>query len=222
MNLKNILITLSIVAVVIVCVAFYVVFYSGGGTYVVSSLTGPNADIFGAGTENTSTLGASSTASSTAFASSSALDDTGASSSASSTASSSLTTTPGNTTVVSWTQGNEALLITGALISGDQLTLGVQVAMGSVSECVPLNLRLIADEQGDLSPPITSQFTFPDTGTCNGTAGETYSAQPIVFTLSDPSAFPIVLTTGGTANILFEVVQDPDGRLSAQLPPSSD
>jgi len=40
MNLKNILITLSIVAVVLVAITFYVVFYSGGGTYVVSSLSG--------------------------------------------------------------------------------------------------------------------------------------------------------------------------------------
>ena len=67
MNLKNILITLSIVAVVLVLITFYVVFVSGGGTYVISSTTGPNADIFGAGDENTSTeLTASSTASSTA------------------------------------------------------------------------------------------------------------------------------------------------------------
>ena len=87
---------------------------------------------------------------------------------------------------------------------------------------MPLNVRLIADEQGDLSPPITPQFTFPDTGTCNGTPGETYSAQPVVFTLSDPDAFPIVLTTGGTANVLFEVVQNPDGSLSVELPPSAD
>jgi hypothetical protein len=111
--------------------------------------------------------------------------------------------------------------ITDAVISGSQLTLGVQVAMGSASECVPLNLRMIADEQGDLSPPITPQFTFPDTGTCNGTAGETYSAQPIVFTLANPGVFPIILTTGGTANILFEVDQNPDGSLTVELPPSS-
>jgi hypothetical protein len=114
------------------------------------------------------------------------------------------------------------MAVSDAAISGSQLTLGVQVEMGSASECVPLTMRLIADEQGDLSPPITSQFTFPDTGTCTGTAGETYSAQPIVFTLADPTAFPIVLTTGGAANLLFEVVQNPDGSLSAQLPPSAD
>ncbi|HUC31607.1 MAG TPA: hypothetical protein VMR99_02895 [Candidatus Paceibacterota bacterium] len=212
MNLKTILITLTCVAVVLGLITFYIVFYGGGGTYVVSSALGPDADIFA-----TSTAGASPTASSTA---SSTLAD--ASSSASSTISSSSTSATIGTAPVTWTQGNETLSITGASIAGTQLTLDVQVVMGSVGECVPLNLRLIADEEGDLSPPITPQFTFPDTGTCNGTPGETYSAQPIVFTLADPGAFPIVLTTGGVANILFEVTQNPDGSLSVQLPPQSD
>jgi hypothetical protein len=112
--------------------------------------------------------------------------------------------------------------IVGAALSGSQLTLNIQVVMGSVAECVPLDLRLIADENGDLSPPITPQFTFPDTGTCNGTPGETYSAQPIVFTLANPGTFPIILTTGGMANILFEVTQNPDGSLIVQLPPQTD
>ncbi len=217
MNLKTLLITLSIIAVILVAITFYVVFVSGGGTYVVSSVSGPNADIFGAG--NGGAAAATSTASSTAssssaFASSSA--ETGGASSTASSSESEPAATP-----VTWTQGNEAMTITAASLSGSQLTLGVQVAMGSVSECVPLTLRLIADEQGDLSPPITQQFTFPDTGTCTGTAGETYSAQPVVFTLADPGVFPVLFTTGGTANVLFEVVQNPDGTLSVQLPPSS-
>ena len=206
MNLKTVLITLSCFAVVLILVTFYVVFYSGGGTYVVGSMNG-DGGIFSTSTP------VSSTASSTLAL---------ASSSASSTASSTFTSTQIGAAPVTWTQGNETLSVTGASLSGSQLTLGVQVAMGSASECVPLNLRLIADEQGDLSPPITSQFTFPDTGTCNGTAGETYSAQPIVFTLADPGTFPAILTTGGVANILFEVAQNADGSLTVQLPPQSD
>ena len=50
MNLKNILITLSIVAVVLMAITFYVVFYGSTGTYVVSSTTGPNAAIFSTST----------------------------------------------------------------------------------------------------------------------------------------------------------------------------
>jgi hypothetical protein len=207
MNLKTILITLSCIAGLLIVITFYVVFYGGGGTYVVSSTLGSDAGIFATSTATQVGGAASSTTSSTLAL---------ASSSASSTITS--ITAP----AVTWTQGNETLSVINASASGSQLTLGVQVTMDSIAECVPLTLRLIADEQGDLSPPITSQFTFPDTGTCNGTPGETYSAQPIVFTLNDPATFPIILTTGGTANTLFEVAQNPDDSLSVQLPPSAD
>jgi uncharacterized protein (UPF0333 family) len=211
MNLKTTLITLSSIAALLIVVTFYVVFYSSGGTYVVSSGLGSDAGIFATSTNIATSEVASSTTSSTLAL---------ASSSASSTASSSLSSI--GEPSVTWTQGNETLSVVDASISGSQLTLGVQVTMGSVAECVPLTLRMVADEQGDLSPPITSQFTFPDTGTCNGTPGETYSAQPIVFTLNTPVTFPILLTTGGTANTLFEVMQNPDGSVSVQLPPSVD
>jgi hypothetical protein len=210
MNLKTTLITLSCIAGLLIIITFYVVFYAGGGTYVISANLGSNAGIFATSTNGATTPAGgatSSTASSTLAL---------ASSSASSTATS--IAAP----AVTWTQGNEALSVINASAAGSQLTLGVQVTMDSVAECVPLTLRMIADEQGDLSPPITPQFTFPDTGTCNGTAGETYSAQPIVFTLPDPVTFPVILTTGGAANVLFEVTQNPDGSLNVQLPPNTD
>jgi hypothetical protein len=216
MNLKTVLITISIIAGILVVITFYVVFYSGGGTYVVSSDLSGNSGIFSTSSPNpassTSAFASSTPTSTLAF---------GTSTASSTNASGTTFSTNGETPNVTWTEGNETMSVTNAMISGTQLTLGIQVVMGSVSECVPLNLRLIADEEGDLSPPITSQFTFPDTGTCNGTPGETYSAQPVVFSLTDPGVFPIILTTGGTANTLFEVNQNSDGSLSVQLPPQS-
>ncbi len=225
MNLKTVLIALSSLAGLLFIITFYVVFYGTGGTYVVSSTLGPDAAIFSSSTTSTvpfaSGITASGTVSSTlAFASSTTPSSTGAGGTLSATSTGVEAGT--GAAPITWTQGNETMSITGASISGVQLTLDVQVAMGAISECVPLNLRLIADEQGDLSPPVTPQFTFPDTGTCNGTPGETYSAQPIVFALTNPGVFPIVLTTGGTANILFEIVQNPDGSLNVQLPPNTD
>ena len=217
MNLKIVLITLTIIAAILVAITFYVVFYGSAGTYVVSSLSGPDAGIFGSGVTST-VSSASGTASSTTSSTLALASDT----TSSSVGMSGGISTSSSGTAVTWTQGNETLSVTDASISGSQLTLGIQVVMGSASECVPLTLRLIADEQGDLSPPITSQFSFPDSGNCNGTAGETYSAQPIVFTLTNPGVFPILLTTGGNANILFEVVQNPDKSLTVQLPPSTD
>lgn len=221
MTLKNVLITLSIVAAVMVAITFYVVFVSGGGTYVVSS-SSDDGGIFGTSTLGEATVTASSTASSTLISSSTTA--AASSSSATSTATEPAAT-PGSTAIgaapITWTQGNETLAVTGAQISGAQLTIDVQVQMGAASECVPLDMQMIADENGDLAPPITQQFTFPDTGTCTGTQGETYAAQPVVFTLPDPGTFPIILTTGGAANILFEVDQNPDGSLTVQLPPNT-
>jgi hypothetical protein len=219
-NLKTVLIALACAAVLLGLIAFYVVFYSGGGTYVVSSpLGGPDAAIFASGTPALATTSASSTLSSSTLAlASSSSSDAASSTSLSGSASS----TPIGAPAITWTQGNETMSITGATISGGQVTLDVQVAMGDVSECVPMNLRLIADEQGDLSPPVTSQFTFPDTGTCNGTPGETYAAQQVVFAVSDPTGFPFLFTTGGTTNMFFEVAQNADGTLAVQLPPQAD
>jgi hypothetical protein len=214
MNLKNILITLSCVAGVLFIITFYVVFYGSGGTYVISSSLGSGAGIF---STSTSTIAsASGAASSTA---SSTLAE--ASSSASSTEGGPSTGTQTGAASISWTQGGNTLSIVGASLSGSQLTLDVQIAMGSTPGCVPLTMRLIADEQGNLSAPITPQFTFPDTGSCNGTSGETYSAQPVTFTLNSPVVFPVVFTTGGTANTIFEVDQNADNSLTVQLPPSA-
>jgi hypothetical protein len=112
--------------------------------------------------------------------------------------------------------------VTGASLSGTQLTLDVQVQMGSASECVPMNMRLVTDENGDLAAPLTAQFAFPDTGTCNGTPDQTYSDQQVVFTVPNPTAFPFILTSGGTANLIFEVATDTSGSLTVQLPPESD
>ncbi len=212
LSLNAVLVTLVVIAVILGIITAYMVFIGTGGTYVINSpLGGPDASIFSA----TGAANATSTASAGGTASSSA----------SSTASSSIaygSSTAAAAVPIAWQEGNETLTVTGAAITGTQLTLSVQVAMGSVAECVPLDLRLIADEQGDLSPPITSQFTFPDTGTCTGTPGEIYSGQQVVFSVADPTAFPFLLTTGGTSNILFEVTQNPDGSLAVQLPPKAD
>jgi hypothetical protein len=214
-DLKTVLVTLVCVTIVLGLVAFYVVFLSDGGTYVVSSNSGPNAAIFSLSTTSIASAMPSSTASSSlAIASSST-------SAASSTASTTLDAASPDMTPISWQEGNEAMSVTGATLVGTQLTLDMQVQMGSASECVPMNMRLIADEQGDLSPPITSQFMFPDTGTCTGTPGEIYTDQQVVFSVADPTAFPFVLTTGGIANMFFEVDQNQDGTLSVQLPPSA-
>lgn len=211
MNLKNALVTLASIAVVLGLISFYVVFYGNNGTYVINSTFGASGDY-----SSSTDLMASSTASSTlSLASSSA-------SSTSGTGSAQILSTNTISPPIAWKEGNEQMSITGASLSGSQLTLNLQILMGQVAECVPLNMRIITDENGDLAPPITTEFSFPDSGTCEGTPGETYSAQQVVFALPTPVTLPLILNTGGLSNILFEVNTDQSGNLTVQLPPSAD
>jgi hypothetical protein len=121
---------------------------------------------------------------------------------------------------MTWAEGDETLSVTGATLSGSQFTLKLTIQMGSVAECVPMNLRLVADENGDLVAPLTTQFAFPDSGTCQGTPGAMYSDQEIVFAV-DPNSLPLVFTTGGTSNKFFELSTTPQGGITIAPPPTS-
>jgi FlaG/FlaF family flagellin (archaellin) len=208
--MKRALIILSTIAIVLGIIALFVVFY-GGGTYVVNSPLPSNS------TYSSSTVAtASSTASST-------LAD--ASSTASSTimdASSTLAEYTSNYSQppMTWSEGPETISITGANLSGSELTLTLTVQMGSMAECVPMNMRLVADEQGDLTAPLTTQFIFPDSETCEGTPGVAYNDQQIVFNV-DPATLPLVFTTGGTSNKFFELSTTPQGGITIAPPPTS-
>ncbi len=124
---------------------------------------------------------------------------------------------------VQWSEGGESFSITGAALQNNQLALSLAIKMGIVSECVPVNLRLVADEFGTLRPPSAppaSTFTFPDTQSCNGTPGATYS-ESAVFSI-DPSIFsPFLLTTGGASNVFFSVATDTAGGVDVTLPSHS-
>lgn len=211
MNLKNLLITLSSIAGVLGLITFYVVFYANTGTYVVNS-DGSSSAVFSTSTIDLSSSTTSSTLSLASSSASSSNDGAGTSTS-SAQFSSNYSTPP-----ISWTQGNEAMYVTNATLSGTQLTLQLQITMGTVAECVPLNLKIITDESGNLASPVTPQFTFPDSGTCAGTPGETYSGQQVVFSV-DPTVLPLILTTGGSSNVLFEINTTQNGGLTIQLPP---
>lgn len=147
------------------------------------------------------------------------------------------TTLPGNTTAsaqnipgqfasnytppypVSWQEGGEAFSVTGASFQGDELSLTLAIQMGSVSECVPVNVRLVADEAGTLrapDAPAGATFSFPDTQSCNGTPGETYSESLVFNTDSVPA--PFLLTTGGTSNTYFFAATTTAGGVDITLP----
>lgn len=218
LTLNKLLAILGSAAAVLAVITYAVVFY-GGGTYIVNSPLP---------TDTAVTETASSTASSTAFLGGAA------SSSASSTGNASSTLFAqgnGSTTLaeysssysappMSWTEGYDTISVTGATLSGSQLTLSLDIKMGSTAECVPLNLRLITDEKGDLAAPLTPAFTFGENGTCIGTPGTDYPNQQVTFTV-DPSMLPFSFTTGGTSDKYFELSTTPAGGIVITPPPTA-
>jgi cytoskeletal protein RodZ len=208
-TLNRILLVLGALAVVLGIVAWAVLFYSGG-TYILSSPL-PTTSVTGMVNASSTSL-ADSNASSTDA--SSTLGE--ASSTANSTALQEYASTYA-TPPITWTEGYDTLSIVGATLSGSQLTLNVNVGMGAIAECVPMNLRLVTDEQGDLASPLNPSFTFGENGTCIGTPGSTYSSQEIVFTV-DPSSMPLSFTTGGTSNEYFELSTTDAGGISISRP----
>ena len=208
--MKKALIILWSVAGALGIIAFFVVFYSGSGSYVVTS-NGPAG-----GNPNASTTGIlalpTTTASSTATTSS--------------VAGGAPSTTIGEapqfssdygSPVITWNEGHETMGITGASLAGNELTLNIQIAMGTDAECVPLNIRYVADESGTLAPPVTPGFVFPESGSCEGAAGATYNDQAITFTVNQ-AAFPVFFTTGGTSNVYFQVATTTGGGVSVSIP----
>lgn len=124
---------------------------------------------------------------------------------------------------VTWTEGRETFSITGAAFQGNELTLTIGIKMSDASECVPVTLRLIADEFGAQQPPTApsgSTFIFSDTQNCAGTPGATYS-EPVTFTIDPSIATPFLLTTGGVSNVLFNVATSSRGGVDIALPSKS-
>jgi hypothetical protein len=124
---------------------------------------------------------------------------------------------------VNWQEGNESFSITGASFVEGELTLTLAVEVGSNPDCVADNMRFIIDETGDqeaASSPAGPNFSFPDTGTCQGTAGSIYS-ESLIFPVADTIPSPFLLTTGGTSNIFFNVATDTSGGVDVTLPSTS-
>ncbi len=199
--MRNILIVLGITAAVLGVITYFVVFQSSG-SYVITGSSVPS--IPAAGTSVTIATTTPATPTSSAFVDIPPKFATQFSS-----------------PPVTWKEGNDVLSVTGAALTATQLTLKVTVAMGNAGECVPVNIRLVSNESGTLTPPQTANFSFPVTGNCNGAGGGVYKDQPVVFTLDPSSAFPLLITTGGISNTYFEVSTTTTGGIDIELPSSS-
>lgn len=123
---------------------------------------------------------------------------------------------------LTWNEGNEEFSVTAASLDDTTLTLTLAIQMGNTSECVPINVRYVADEAGTLAAPASpsgANFIFPDTETCEGTPGAIYS-QSITFAVN-PTVMPLLFTTGGASNQFFQVATSTDG-LAVTTPSTTD
>jgi hypothetical protein len=209
--MKIVLIFLGSLAVILGIFAYFAVFGPPTGSYAVSPIGNASSDATNAApfvfASSTIASGTTATGSDTSSSSSGSAGDGSFAS---------VFSTP----TLSWHEGNAKLSITGVSLDNAQMTFALSIQTGAAPECVPLNLRLIADEEGDLTPPNPSSFTFSDSGNCNGAPNETYPDQTAIFTV-DPARFPLLFTTGGSSNIFFEVVTSTNSNLSVIFPGTS-
>lgn len=209
MNTKTVLIFLGALAVLLGIFSFFAVFGSPTGSYSISGMT-----------SGTGTLGAFAS-SSFAFATSTATSSLPGIGSISGNGgptgpfASTYATPP-----LSWPQGQSTVSITGIALQGNEMTFTLSVQTGAAPECVPLGLRLVADEEGDLNPPDPTSFSFPDSGNCNGAPNQTYANQTTTF-MVDPTQLPLLFTTGGASNIFFEIATTSANGLNVVFPGTS-
>ena len=217
--MKTIFIFLVSLAVILGIFAYVSVFGPPTGSYAVSPLESAT----GSAISSSSLLGQiTSTSTTLNFGPTSTIAISGSSTTASST--SQTPTGPFGTSFgtppLSWPEGQSKISVQAISMEGNQMTFTLGVQTGPAPQCVPLNLRLIADEEGDLDPPNPASFSFPDTGNCNGTPSHTYTNQSTTFTI-DPSMLPLLFTTGGVSNIFFEVATTTGNGLNVLFPGTS-
>jgi len=216
--MRTALIILWAAAIVLSIVAFIVVFYPSGSYQPVVE-EGP-------GTVSFSNLPTSTPTSSLANAASGTALSGAAAASSSSLSSLPIGTFGSNYTSpypITWNDGGASFAVTGAVWNGNQLALSLSIQMGPSPACVPIDLRLVANESGALqapSSPAGPNFIFPDTQTCNGSPEATYS-QTVTFTIDPSIPWPLLLTTGGAANTFFNIATSTSGGVDIALPGNS-
>ena len=210
MNLKKALIVLVTLAVLLGIAATFVVFYNPAIS-TISGVPASSTSLFALMRNNT-----------TASGSVPGLNNTSSSANNGQSNEPQFVSSYSSPYPLQWTEGQSTLTITGAAIQGDQLIFAVVVQMGGNAECIPMNMRLVTDESGNLENPTPQQFSFPDTSNCSGTPNTIYNAQAVSFALGPNLNTPFLLTTGGASNIFFQVATTTDGGVSVTLPATTD
>ncbi len=84
------------------------------------------------------------------------------------------------------------------------LYLKINTSKMNSSQCIPLNIRRLINEEGDLLAPNTKQFYFPDSGGCIAMPNKTYFDQKIIFVVPEQEK-EFHITTGGQLNMFFTI-----------------
>jgi hypothetical protein len=106
------------------------------------------------------------------------------------------------------------------------LTLVLTISTGNSSMCLPLNMRRVINESGDLAQPNTTAYDFPDVrgsgakGYCPA-PNSTFDNQNIVFEVPRTDT-QFTLTTDGSSNVFFFVTVQGDGTLKVEKAPTSE
>ena len=209
--MKITLIFVSTLAFILLVFTYFAVFGGSPGTYGINPL--PTSTKISTST----TLVLPNMPSSTVIGQSDA-SSTGSDGSASGTANfygRAFSTSP-----LTWTDTGANFSIAAASLQGNQLSFTLNVQIGSSPTCVPLDIRLVADENGTLQAPDTPSFNFPDSGNCNGSPNSLYKNQSITFTVNTNN-FPLLFTTGGSANTFFEIATTSNNGIEIDLPSNS-
>lgn len=122
---------------------------------------------------------------------------------------------------VTWKDSEVAFVLTGAALDASTLTLRLTITTPNYAICAPLRLRRLVNEAGDLMAPLTKGFSFPDTGSCTGSARTTYENQEVAFAVRRENA-PFIFTTTGSANLFFIISLSENGTLSVEAAPTSE
>lgn len=93
-----------------------------------------------------------------------------------------------------------------------KLKVTTDVSYGN-QNCLELKLRRVVNEEGDLTPPNTQEFAFPNG--CVAMPNSTYANQEVIFVVPETDK-EFVITTGGNSNVFFSVKFTPDGKLDVE------
>lgn len=108
------------------------------------------------------------------------------------------------------------------------LTLVLKISTGDSQMCLPVNMRRVINEAGDLAQPNTAAYGFLDVRGGNiqdqlrcPAPNSVFDNQKVVFVVPQTDT-QFTFTTGGSSNIFFFVSVQNDGTLKVEKAPTSE